>query len=351
MMFTAAAYLVEQLSGLSFEDFLRKHFWEPLEMKSTILQPTKAVEAGLSIAQPYIWDKKAEKYNAVERQYSPEATGAGLIVTSVNDYLKWVRAMMERRAPVTEDVYQGLTKLRSFPDNDDDDDPVPFTSPMFYAAGLEVNYYRGYQMVSHDGGDPGVTSKHFFLPQIKFGGVMIANANSGYRVISVVMRELIDEALGVPQAERIDWASWKRKEIEEGEKKEEEERLEARRKLCPESDGELQEQETPLDKYTGIYSNAGYHEIKVETNNNDKLFIDMSDRTMGFTLELEHLCNQKKYIAHLRDYYEGEEMELAAEFEFENNEKVVRIGIDLEGDLKSKRVWFERVDPLPDRTR
>lgn len=350
MMFTVAAYLVEQLSGLSFEDFLRKHFWEPLEMKSTILQPTKAVEAGLPVAQPYIWDKKTKKYNVVKRQYSPEAAGAGLIVTSVNDYLKWVRAMMERKPPVSQDVYEGITKLRSFPDNEEDDDPVPFSSPMFYAAGLEVNYYRGYQMISHDGGDPGVTSKHFFLPQIKFGGVMIANANSGFRVISVVMRELIDEALGVPKAERVDWTSWKRKEIEEGEKKEEEERLEARRKLCPESDGEPQEQKTPLDKYTGVYSNPGYHEIMVEVNKNDKLFIDMSDRTMGFTLELEHICNETKYIAHFRDYYEGEELEFAAEFEFEG-EKAVRIGIDLEGDLKSKRVWFDRVDALPLRTR
>lgn len=352
MMFTVAAYLVEQLSGLTFENFLRKHFWEPLEMKSTILQPTNAVEAGLPIAQPYIWRKESEKYDAVERQYSPEATGAGLIVTSVNDYLKWVRAMMDQKPPVSKEVYNGLTKLRSFPGNEDTDDPIPFYSQTLYAAGLEVQYYRGYQLISHDGGDPGVTSKHFFLPEIKFGGVMIGNAGSGYRVISVVMRELIDEAIGVPKADRINWVTWKRKEIEDGEKKEEEERLEARRKLCADSEGKPQPQDTPLETYTGSYTNAGYHEITVGVNKDQKLFIDMSDRTMGFTLELEHLCNQMKYIAHFSDYYEHETMELAAEFMFEK-EEIVRLGLDLEEDLEGRRVWFEKIGAasLPVRTR
>lgn len=173
---------------------------------------------------------------------------------------------------------------------------------------------------------------------------MIGNAGSCYRVISVVMRELIDEALGVPKADRVDWVAWKRKEIEEEEEKEEEERLEKRKKLCPESDGEPQEQLKPLILYTGTYSNPGYHEISVEVNKENKLFIDMSDRTMGFTLELEHLCNQTKYIAHLRDYYEAEEeMELAAEFVFEQ-EKVVRLGLDLEEDVKSRRIWFDKVE-------
>lgn len=351
MMFTVAAYLVEQLSELSFEAYLRKHFWGPLGMASTNLQSWKAIEAGLPVAQPYKWREESQSYAAVERQLSPEAEGAGLIVTSVNDYVKWVKAMMHQEGPVSEEVFRGLTKPRSFERTEPSDYLDPFASPEVYAAGLEIVYYRGYQIISHDGSDPGLNSRHFFVPHVKFGGVILGNSASADRVIQVVSRELIDEALGIPRTERTDWVAWERKLIARDEREREEERSERRKQLCPDATGESQPQQTPLTAYTGEYWNAGYHGITVQVNTNNRLFIDMSDRTMGFTLELEHLCNQTKYIAHRTDYYEGAYEEVAAEFVFENDE-VVKLGIDLDEDLEGKRVWFDKVNgnTLPVRT-
>lgn len=352
MMFTVAAYLVEQLSGLSFEDYLRKHFWQPLGMESTNLQSRNAIKAGLPIAQPYKWRKDSESYAPVERQYSPEAEGAGLIVTSVNDYIKWVKAMMRQEAPVSEEVYRGLTKPRSFERTELSEYIDPFASPEIYTAGLDIVYYRGYQIISHDGSDPGLNSRHFFVPQIKFGGVILGNSATSDRVIQIVSRELIDGALGVPRAERTDWVAWERKLIARDERESEEERQETRKQLCPEATDEPQPQKRPLTAYTGQYWNAGYHGITVQVNSDNRLLIDMSDRTMGFTLELEHLCDQTKYIAHRRDFYEGyDDVELATEFVLENDE-VVKLGINLEEDLEGQRIWFDKVNQktLPIRT-
>lgn len=351
MMYTVAAYLVEQLSDLSFEKFLRHHFWKPLGMSSTNLQSKNAVDAGLPVAQPYVWREESNNYATVERQYSPEAVGAGLVVTSVNEYIKWVKALMNKEPPISEEVYDGLIKPRSFASAENADELEPFTSPDLYGAGLQSRYYRGYLIISHDGRDPGVSSRHFFLPQIKFGGVILGNSASAGGVLEVLSRELIDEALEIPCAERTDWIAWKRNMIAKDEKEEEEGNYERRKKLCPEVNGQPQPQQTPLSTYTCNYWNDGYRGMKVEINQDNKLFIDATDRTMGFTLEFEHLCNQTKYIAHMSDYYEGYHEEMAAEFVFEDD-KVVKLGLELEEDLDGGWVWFDKVDDklLPTRT-
>jgi len=342
MMFTVAAYLVEQLSGLTFEEFLKQHFWQPLGMNSTHLQAKKAVELGLPLAQGYVWRSNTETFAPVERQYSPEAVGAGLINTSANDYILWVKALMNRQSPVTEEIYRALTKPRSlnlFPH------PAPFTSPELYTAGLATWWYRGYEVVDHDGLDPGFASVHFFLPALGFGGVMLSNSTSGRDVLIILQRELIDVMLEVVESERVDWESRQGEEEERDAVEEAEEKLARRKRLCPDfRDGEALPLTTPLERYKGLYWDVGYHYMRVDISSDDKLMIDATDRTMGFTMTLEHLCEQRKFLAKTVDYYEWDEGELAVEFVLnEAGEKAVKMGLQLEEDLKDGMIWFDRV--------
>ena len=338
MMFTVATYLVEQVSGLSFVEFLHKHFFGPLSMDTTHLQPDAAIAAGLQdrIATPYIW-RDVSAYTSIELEQCPEAQGAGSIFTSANDYIKWVRAVMNQEHPVSPELYKGLMKPRIFENPEKDvDELAPLTSPTFYAAGWELYYYRGYKVVNHDGMIGGFGGTHFFLPQLKFGAVIFGNAGVANDVATIISHELIDEVLNVPQCERPDWNELQKKDLEEYERDKED----LRKELCPETDG-TEPQKLPLNAYTGKYQNAGYHEMTVIVKD-DKLLIDATDRSMGFNLAFEHVCDQTKYIAHLSDYYEGSDEELAAEFKFEND-KVVKMGIRLEEDLK-ELIWFDRVE-------
>ncbi|KAF2481465.1 beta-lactamase family protein [Neohortaea acidophila] len=339
MAFSVLAYLVEVVSGQSFEDFLRQRIWDPLDMKSTNIAPKNAIKAGLPLAQPQRWD--GEKFIAVESQDSPEAVGAGLVVTSVTDYAKWIRALMHQQAPISQEVYEDLTLPRSIADWDIDE-AAPFTSPSLYSAGLESYHYRGHQVIAHNGGDPGVSTITLWLPEQKFGVVIFGNAGDAYYPINVLRHELVDEALGVPHADRTDWRAKQREDKEKDEANEAEQKEKRRKELCPEHEGKAQPQPGSLEPYLGRYWNDGYRGIEVVINEKQKLFVDMSDRTMGFTIEFEHLCDGTKYIAHQSDYYEDEEDETAAEFVFEG-ERVVKIGLDLEEDLPSRRIWFDRV--------
>ena len=341
-MFTVATYLVEHISGQSFEDVLHGQFLGPLGMGSTYLLPDSAIAAGLQerMAVPYKWDGEGT-FTPLLFQQTPEAQGAGSIMTSANDHIKWVKALMNKEAPISPEIYNGLTKPRTLQNPDDDVDKLdPHTSTTLYAAGLEIYYYRGHKVVSHDGLIAGFGSIHFFLPELRFGGVIFGNSTSCERVVKIISRELIDEAIKVPPAERPQWDALEQKRLSEEEVEFGRENQKRRDELLTKGGGGIKEQKVLLEAYTGQYWNAGYHGMKVEIKDG-KLFVDATDRSTGFTLIFEHLCNQKMYIAHLCDICEAGDEELAAEFRFEDGH-VVGMGIDLEKDLDGY-IWFDKV--------
>ncbi|KAJ9252937.1 hypothetical protein DTO207G8_4457 [Paecilomyces variotii] len=271
----------------------------------------------------------------IRTKFIYKAQDAGFIITSVNDYIRWVRAIINHKGPITEGIYNGLVKSQIF-QNPEAENLNPLTSPSVYAAGWEIFYYRGHMVVSHDGADPGFGTIHFFLPGFKFGGAIFGNSSDGGIVAAILMRELIDEVLRVPRAERPDWNKIVSAENSEG-KNSDEEKL--RQKLSP-GIQEPQPQKTPLSAYTGEYRNKGYHLFTVEVKDG-KLFIDATDRSMGLTLTLEHIWDQTKYIAHMSDFLEGGDDPLIAEFKFESD-KASKLGVDLESDIE-ELIWFTRV--------
>ncbi|KAK3721515.1 hypothetical protein LTR37_003071 [Vermiconidia calcicola] len=158
----------------------------------------------------------------------------------------------------------------------------------------------------------------------------------------VTVEDILSHRTGLPSHDLSylgDWGAVKRRASEKYER----EAVKGdglRKKLCPDMSGR-QTQEVPLSTYTGQYWNEGYHGMRVETKD-DCLFIDASDRSMGFTLEFEHVCDQRKYIAHMSDYLEGGDQEHAAEFKFEG-ELVIEMGIKLEDGL-DHMIWFKKMN-------
>ncbi|KAK4888004.1 hypothetical protein LTR27_013036 [Elasticomyces elasticus] len=336
-MYTVATHLVEHKTGQTFSDFLEKQFFQPLGMDSTNLQPARARSKGLGprIATGHTWLKEKEEYIGSQAVESPEDQGAGSIMTSVNDYIKYILAIMNRSPPFTAAVYKGLLKPRTIQDPEGKD-IMPFTSPVLYAAGWETVYYRGYEVVSHDGSVTGWGSTHFFLPGLGFGGCVFGNGDDAFLVAGVVMREFVDARIGVPEGERPDWDGILSGQEEDGDG-DEEKRL--RQEMCP-GIGELQPQELPLEGYMGEYHNAGYHSYVVQVKDGE-LYIDATDRSFACTMVFEHVCGQTKYLVRLWDFLDGAEDLVKAEFRLESG-KAVAMGLGLEDEME-ELVWFDRV--------
>ncbi|USW54706.1 Putative beta-lactamase/transpeptidase [Septoria linicola] len=256
------------------------------------------------IPEPRYCQEKSKTFVLCKLQESPEAQGAGSIQTSVNNYIKWVRALMYHEGPIEKDLYEGLTRVRIFQDPEiESEDRHPLKSFTGYAAGLEVFYYRGYQVVGHDDLISGYGSRHFWLPELDFGAVLLGNAEGALYAIEVLAYELVDELLEIPQAQRTDWSARAR----ESEEQLKSEMLEpVAKKLRPDLE-KPEPQKVPLSSYAGDYWNAGYKGLKVE----------------------------------LTDYWAGFGENEAAEFEFENG-RVVKMGLKLESDFEDY-IWFHRV--------
>lgn len=338
IMFTVATYLVEKKSGISFSDFLHSHFFQPLGMHVTNLQPECARAKGLGdrIATGYSWNRETAEYREFQSPDCPEAQGAGSIITSVNDYIKWVQAMMNHEGPISPELYKGLVKSRIL-QNPDAIDLRPLSSPTACGLGWEIFYYRGYMVVNHDGEVAGFGSCHFFLPEFKFGGVIFANSTDGGMVATILARELIDEALKIPPVERPNWNEIESQYCSDDDQETLEELMQ---QLCP-GITEPQPQTIPLSTYLGEYWNPGYHSLTVIIKN-DKLFIDATDRSFGFSLVFQHIHDQTKYIVHLSDFLEGGDILFKAEFRLEKN-KAVKLGLHIEAELE-ELIWFDRVE-------
>ncbi|KAK3673892.1 hypothetical protein LTR78_006094 [Recurvomyces mirabilis] len=141
LMFTVATHLVETLTTKSFAEILLGWFSKPLGMTASYLQPQAAIDAGLEdrMAIPYKYDDDNDMYKPIPWLESPEAQGAGSIYTSANDYAKYIKAIMKREDTFTEDIVKGLTKPRTFEDDEvEDDKRSPMTSWTAYAAGWDV---------------------------------------------------------------------------------------------------------------------------------------------------------------------------------------------------------------------
>lgn len=401
-MYTVATHLVEETSQKSFSDFLDERIFSPLDMNSTTLQPASAQAKGWGdrMAKGYVWEKNT--WRGFEPENCPEAQGAGSVISSANDLIKWVKALLYHEGPINDRVYQGLTKMRSIV-NPNAKKLKPHTTPANYTAGMEINFYRGNMVVGHDGNIPGFASRFLFMPDLKFGAVVLGNSAGAGGASTTIMRALMDEVLGVPVEDRPSHNNNKRKESgskkdlpihpkaqhqdlkerqpkdqQSGQPKEQpsadaqvelkttqqghtSSKNQEKKKAKKEKNKEAQQQEkqkkqtekpkkrekspppqeTPLDAYTGRYWNAGYRNMTVE-NKDDQLFINATDRSMGFTMTFEHVKDQTEYIGHLKDDVELTDEPVDAEFVFEDG-KAVKMGLDLEPAIK-EMIWFTRQD-------
>lgn len=338
VMYTAVTHLVEKKSGTPFSDFLRQEFFEPLDMKSSFLQPKEAREKGFGdrLTPGHYWDKEKEDYLTFDYPDTPEGQGAGSVVTSVNDYIKYVHAMLNKDGPFTEDVYKGILKPRTIVGLDLEK-PYPYSSPRVYASGWHLHHYRGYGIVAHDGGIPGCSTTHLFMPELKFGCVVFGNAEGASTIFTAVTHELIDDALKLPKDQRLDWEEVEMKLFNDDEESEEEE--EDWRALFPDIN-QCQPQDRPLEVYTGDYWHEGYRGMKVQVKD-DQLFVDANDRSFAFTLTFKHICEQTTFVAYLCCPTEGLNDPIRAEFRFGDHGSVTHMGVQLDEDLDDF-IWFKK---------
>ena len=206
-MFIAASHFVETWTGMWLGDFLRTRIYEPLGMTSTFfsLKDAQKAEAsgGAPLASGYFWANSTEKYEFVHWMDSPQVSGAGATISNVLDFTRWLRCHMTGSSPISHYGHHELHAPRVMTGGLSSE-YNGIRGADSYALGWFFSNYRGETMIWHSGGLPGFTSMMLYFPRLQWGLTMMINTATG-GALQVLVFELLDDMLGVPQEERYDW--------------------------------------------------------------------------------------------------------------------------------------------------
>ena len=253
LMFMTAGYLVGQITGTSWERFVRNRIFMPLGMSNSNLS-VKDSKKAKDFALPYM--EKDDKLIEIPFRNIDTVGPAGSINSSVMDMANWVLLNLNKgkigdqqiisEASINEIHSPQMISSKSYTYNES------FYS--MYGMGWGVTAYRGNLRLSHGGGIDGFTAQVVLMPRDNIGMVILTN-RSGTPLPSIISNNVIDRLLGLDQ---VDWNSRIKKQAEEGEERAEKARKEKDKDRKPNT-----EPSHPLEEYAGDYQHPGYGVISI----------------------------------------------------------------------------------------
>jgi CubicO group peptidase (beta-lactamase class C family) len=185
MAYEVLGDLIAKVSGVSFEDYVRKNILEPLGMKSSTLLVKQADPALLTT--PHVMDKSYQpvvsKVFPYNRMHSPSST----LYSNVLDMTRWAMANMNRGE---------LDGQRILKDSTYDVMWKP-AGEQWQQIGISwfLGKYRDHRTISHSGGDTGFVSNLVMIPDQSIAVVMMSNFDRA--TLRPLTNAALDVALGL----------------------------------------------------------------------------------------------------------------------------------------------------------
>jgi CubicO group peptidase (beta-lactamase class C family) len=211
MMYTGAGYVVELLSGRTWEEFVRERLLLPLGMKSTtftIDDMTKQADCGV----PYTEKRDSFELYSIPYYRESNAVGpAGAINSNLEDMSRWVIALLNGgRIDGRQVIPAAVIKATTQPAT-----PMPNAQleargwgellNSVYGMGRWSASYRGHLLAYHGGDINGFHSQVSCLPQDGIGVVVLVIGDHCSPLYNVVTYNVYERLLGMdltPWSER-----------------------------------------------------------------------------------------------------------------------------------------------------
>ncbi len=130
-------------------------------MEQTFFDLGQARDAGAQVAAGYYWDPQRESFEEVPYMPMKEISGAGAILSNVQDYAKWLRALVDEapRCP------RPCTQRSKSPEFSNPTAPGSSTRLPYTPLGWDTTTYKGHRRWSHNGGSGVVRRRGQLLPR------------------------------------------------------------------------------------------------------------------------------------------------------------------------------------------
>ena len=269
LMYLTAGYLVEQLSGKTWEETVRERIFEPLGMTSSNFSVDES-QSTEDFALPY-----REENDKIERMAFRQIDlvgPAGSINSNLEDMIQWITLHLNQGKQIVNPSI--LTDLHSPHMTTGATVERPEISQASYGLGWFIDTYRGHQRVHHGGAIDGFIAMVMLFPNDDMGMVILTNKNLT-RLPQILTQHAADRIFNL---EKIDWndeALERRRRGAEAQE-EAERKIETRRKKGTKPSHKLVD-------YAGEYAHPGYGILTVELTNNRLAF-----SFNGISTPLEH---------------------------------------------------------------
>lgn len=213
VLYIVAGQLIEEVSGLSWEQFVKRHIYQPLAMNHSTVSDSELL-ASPNRAEPHaridgpVRGLGTQAKLGADTNISPVAAPAGGLAISANDMSRWLQAQLgEGKIPGSDRALISpanlnetwtpvvLTPSEGFPAEFDAVAP----NTQAYALGWTVQDYRGEKLIWHRGAVFGSLAAVALLPERNIGVYVAVNSEEGEMIRGLVY-ELLDHYLGVPRA-------------------------------------------------------------------------------------------------------------------------------------------------------
>ena len=269
IMFIAAGLVIEEVSGMNWDDFVKERILDPLHMDRTLTStnslpgmenvssPHNDFEGGLIEIEWLNWDNIAP---------------AGGLISSVNDISQWLIFQMNKGITPDGDT---LISARQFNQMWENYNPQgvsswsaetwPSTHFKGYGLGWALFDYLGMKVIGHGGGYDGFISNTTFVPEENLGMVFLTNKNSS--LYYPLKFKTLDVMLGAE--EETDWSA----DFLSMMGGRDEQKAEANAK-AEEARAKDSEPTLPVEEYLGTYNCKMYGDAKVYMDG-DQMMLDM----------------------------------------------------------------------------
>jgi CubicO group peptidase (beta-lactamase class C family) len=264
LMFLTAGQVVAEVSGKSWDDYLREKIFQPLGMNNT--------NTSNSLFRPdenwaYPHEKVDGTLQVIPFENLDNAGPAGSINSSIADMSKWVLLQLNHgKIPGTEtrifsektsnDMWaqQMITPVRMAPPE------LKILQSHFsgYGLGWGLRDYKGRKLVGHSGGVAGFVTRVMLVPEDNLGVIILTNAESTSAFEAVLMH-ILDAYLGGPTQDYI--ASFKT--LDDKERQDANETM----KKSLQSRATDSKPSLAAEKYAGDYSDPWYGNVKIKQEN------------------------------------------------------------------------------------
>jgi len=191
-MFMSAAFLASNLTGTPYTSLVTDSIFRPLNMSASTFTPHLDDPSLAKLSSSFV---TLDNNTVIEIPYGFHAdfdtlqlnAGAGGVVTSARDGLKWVQFLIRQRQAATAKPGPPRTELDGVLSRESvlamssgqmvsqRLGAYPESSQQLYGLGLELVHYQGVQTIRHGGSIPGFGTQVLWSSELGVGVVAFCN--------------------------------------------------------------------------------------------------------------------------------------------------------------------------------